>query len=317
MEITAQLVKQLRDKTGAGMMDCKKALIEANGDIASAEEYLRKKGLMDAKKKSTRTAADGLVAVAVSDDRQTASIVELNSETDFVARNEKFQELASELAKIALKNEDVLSEEFPSGKTAKEEIEHLVSLVGENITFRRAKKVHVDMGLIATYVHSAVQPNMGKIGVLVALEPEGACCECCSNPEKRERAMEAVTELGKKLAMHIAAANPTYLCSKCVPQEAIDKEKEIALAQAKEVGRPADVAAKIAEGRAKKYIEETAFMEQIFVMDGKTKVKDVIEKFNKDNGVHIKVSSYTKFVLGEGIEKTATNFAEEVASFMK
>ena len=305
MEITAQLVKQLRDKTGAGMMDCKKALIEANGDMTSAEEYLRKKGLMDAKKKSTRTAADGLVAVAVSDDKKTASIVEINSETDFVARNEKFQNLASELAMLALQNEDVLNTQFPSGKTAKEEIEQLVSLVGENITFRRAKKVTVSNGLIATYVHSAVQPNMGKIGVLVTLETEGSYC-----PEK-------TSELGKKLAMHIAAANPTYLCPKCVPQDAIDKEKEIALAQAKEVGRPADVAAKIAEGRAKKYLEETVLLEQIFVMDGKTKVKDVIEKFNKDNGFNIKVTDFTKFVLGEGIEKTVTNFAEEVASFMK
>ncbi|MBQ9335535.1 MAG: elongation factor Ts [Alphaproteobacteria bacterium] len=305
MEITAQLVKQLRDKTGAGMMDCKRALVEADGDMVSAEEYLRKKGLMDAKKKSARTAADGLVAIAVSEDKQTASIVELNSETDFVARNEKFQELSSELAKIALKNENVLDETCSSGKKAKEEIDQLISLVGENITFRRAKRVTVSHGVISSYMHSAVQPNMGKIGVLVAIETEGECCPCTTE------------EFGKKLAMHIAAANPTYFCSKCVPQEVIDKEKEIALAQAKEIGQKEEIAQKMAEGRAKKYIAENAFMEQIFVMDGKTKISDLIEKFNKDNGFNIKVTGYTKFVLGEGIEKPVTNFAEEVASFTK
>ena len=305
MEITAQLVKQLREKTGAGMMDCKKALIETHGDIASAEEYLRKKGLMDAAKKSTRTAADGLVAIAISDDKKTAAIVELNSETDFVARNEKFQELASSIAKVALRTEDVLHEKLPSGKTVKEEIDQLISLVGENITFRRAKKVMVNHGIISSYIHNAVTTDMGKIGVLVALEAEGTICT------------EKTGELGKKIAMHIAASNPLYLCSKCVPQDVIAKEKEIALAKAKEIGRPDDIAAKIAEGCVKKYLEENALIEQIYVMDGKSKIKDVIDKFNKDNGFDIKISEFTKFVLGEGIEKKETNFAEEVASFMK
>lgn len=305
MEITAQLVKQLREKTGAGMMDCKRALIETEGNIEAAEEHLRKKGLMDAAKKSSRTAADGLIAIAVADDKKTASIVELNSETDFVARNEKFQDLASGIATIALKTEDVLSEKFPDGKTVKDEIDHLISLVGENMTFRRAKKVTVENGVIAAYIHNAVKPNMGKIGVLVALEANG------------EFSQSKAEELGKKIAMHVAAANPSYLCSKCVPADVVAKEKEIAIAQAKELGKPDNIAEKMAEGRVKKFFEESTLIEQVFVMDGKAKVQEVVDKFNKENGSDIKIAGFTKFVLGEGIEKVETNFAEEVASFMK
>lgn len=305
MEITAQLVKQLREKTEAGMMDCKRALIETEGNIEAAEEHLRKKGLMDAAKKSSRTAADGLIAIAVADDKKTASIVELNSETDFVARNEKFQDLASGIATIALKTEDVLSEKFPDGKTVKDEIDHLISLVGENMTFRRAKKVTVENGVIAAYIHNAVKPNMGKIGVLVALEANG------------EFSQSKAEELGKKIAMHVAAANPSYLCSRCVPADVVAKEKEIAIAQAKELGKPDNIAEKMAEGRVKKFFEESTLIEQVFVMDGKAKVQEVVDKFNKENGSDIKIAGFTKFVLGEGIEKVETNFAEEVASFMK
>lgn len=305
MEITAQLVKQLREKTGAGMMDCKRALIETEGNIEAAEEHLRKKGLMDAAKKSSRTAADGLIAIAVADDKKTASVVELNSETDFVARNEKFQDLASGIATIALKTEDVLSEKFPDGKTVKDEIDHLISLVGENMTFRRAKKVTVENGVIAAYIHNAVKPNMGKIGVLVALEANG------------EFSQSKAEEFGKKIAMHVAAANPSYLCSKCVPADVVAKEKEIAIAQAKELGKPDNIAEKMAEGRVKKFFEESTLIEQVFVMDGKAKVQEVVDKFNKENGSDIKIAGFTKFVLGEGIEKVETNFAEEVASFMK
>lgn len=306
MEITAQLVKQLRDKTGAGMMDCKKALIENNGNLESAEEYLRKKGLMDAAKKSSRTAADGLVSVIISDDKKSAAIVEVNSETDFVARNDKFQDLVRGIARVALKNDkDIISEKFPSGNTVKEEIDHLISLIGENMTFRRAKKVEVKNGLISSYIHNATASEMGKIGVLVAFEAEGEFC-----PEK-------LGEFGRKIAMHIAAANPSYLCPKCVPEDIIAKEKDIAVAKAKELGKPDNIAEKIAEGQVKKYFEETTLLEQVFVMDGKSKVKDVIDAFNKQNGFNVKISEFVKFVLGEGIEKTETNFAEEVASFIK
>ena len=204
-----------------------------------------------------------------------------------------------------MRTEDVLHEKLPSGKTVKEEIDQLISLVGENITFRRAKKVMVSHGIISSYIHSAVNPNMGKIGVLVAIEADGSFCS------------EKLGDLGKKIAMHIAAANPIYICSKCVAPAILEKEKEIARAKAKETGKPDEIAEKIAEGCVKKYLEENALSDQIFVIDGKSKVREVIEKFCKDNGIVIRIPEFTKFVLGEGIEKKETNFAEEVASFMK
>ena len=309
MEINAKLVKELRDKTGAGMMDCKRALIETNGDIEVAVEHLRKKGLMDAEKKSSRTAADGLVSIALSSDKKSAAIVEVNSETDFVARNEKFQDLVSNIASVALDDDagdKILSTKYPSSeKTVKEEIDLLISLVGENMTFRRAKRLSVSNGIISSYIHNAVKPGMGKIGVLVAFEANGRF-----DVQKAE-------ELGKRIAMHIAAANPTYLCPDCVPQNVIDKEKEIVIAQAKELGKPENIAEKMAEGRVKKFFEESTLLDQVFVMDGKTKVRDVIECFNKENETELKISEFVKFVLGEGIEKVETNFAEEVQSFIK
>lgn len=309
MEISARLVKQLRDRTGAGMMDCKRALVEMDGDIEAATKYLRKKGLMDAAKKSSRIAADGLISIAILADKKSAAIVEINSETDFVARNEKFQDIVSKIATVALGNDlinSILSAKYPnSEKTIKEEIDLLISLIGENITLRRAKRISVKNGIISSYIHNIITPAMGKIGVLVALEAEGDFCAT-----KAE-------EFGKRIAMHIAAANPTYLCPKCVPQDIIDKEKEIVLSQAKELGKPENIAEKMAEGRIAKFIEESTLIEQIFVMDGKTKIKDVLEAFNKENGFNIKIASFSKFVLGEGIAKTETNFAEEVQSFMR
>ncbi|MDR1391315.1 MAG: translation elongation factor Ts [Holosporales bacterium] len=305
MEVTALLVKQLRDKTSAGMMDCKRALLENNGNLEAAEEYLRKKGLMDAVKKSSRTAADGLIAIAVSEDKKMASMVEINSETDFVARNEKFQKMLGEIAKIALKAENVIDEKFSSGKTVKEEIDQLISLVGENLTFRRAKRGEAVNGLVSTYIHNAVNPGMGKIGVLLHLEAEKNFC-----PEKLD-------EFGRKISMHIAAANPTYLSQNCVPQLVIEKEKEIIMAQAKDLGKPENIAEKMAEGRVKKFFEECVLLEQIFVMDGKLKIREALDAFNKETGFNVKIFDFTKYVLGEGIEKGETNFAEEVASFIK
>ena len=306
MEISAKLVKELRDKTGAGMMDCKRALVENDGNLEVAEDHLRKKGLMDAAKKSSRTAADGLVAFAISDDKKSAAIVEVNSETDFVARNEKFQNIVDGIANVALTTESVLDAKFPgSDKTVKDEVDLLISLVGENMTFRRSQKASVKNGAIAAYIHNAIKPGMGKIGVLVSLEAEGAFDS------------NKVEDFGKKIAMHIAAANPTYLCSKCVPADVVAKEKEIVMAQAKELGKPENIAEKMAEGRVKKFFEECALVEQVFVMDGKAKVSEVVDAFNKANGCNVSISGFTKFVLGEGIEKVEVNFAEEVASFMK
>ncbi|MDR1475856.1 MAG: translation elongation factor Ts [Holosporales bacterium] len=308
MEISAKLVKELRDKTGAGMMDCKRALIEMDGDLTTAAEYLRKKGLMDAAKKSSRTASDGLIACYVQDDRKTATIIEMNAETDFVARNEKFQDVVARITRVAVECDsvdEILEAKFPgTSKTVREEIDSLIAVIGENMNLRRGKRISVKNGVISSYIHGAIISGMGKIGVLVALEWEG------------EFDHTAADELGKKLAMHIAAASPAYLCSKCVPQDVIDKEKEIVLAQAKDTGKPDNIAVKMAEGRIKKFFEENVLLEQVFVIDGKTKVADFVDNFNKQYGAKLSISSFTKFVLGEGIEKRESNFAEEVRSFV-
>ncbi len=309
MEISAKLVKQLRDQTGAGMMDCKRALVENNGDIEASAEYLRKKGLMDAAKKSSRTAADGLIAFELCDLKKCASIVELNSETDFVAKNEKFQSLANNIAKVVLNgsddvNEIMSSKYIDSSNTVKEEIDSLISLIGENMTLRRAKKISVENGVIAAYMHNAVTSNLGKIGVLVALESE---------TDQKDKLME----FGKKIAMHIAAANPSYLCEKCVPNDVIEKEKSIIIAQAQEMGKPQEIANKMAESKVKKFFEDVVLLDQFFVMDNKLRISEVVEQFSKEIGSPVKISTFVKFVLGEGIEKTESNFAEEVMSFVK
>jgi elongation factor Ts len=303
--ISATLVKQLRDKTGAGMMDCKRALAENGGDIQAAEDYLRKKGLMDAAKKSSRPTANGLVAVVTSSDEKSAAVVEVNSETDFVARNDKFQRLVCEIANIALVTDDVMGACITAGSSLKNEIDTLISLVGENIVFRRAQTIRVENGVISTYVHGAICPGMGKIGVLVALEAQ------------REFDRNRLDGFGRKIAMHITAANPSYLCQCCVPCDVVTKEREIAIAQAVELGKPRDIAEKIADGRIKKFYEECVLLDQLFALDGKTKVSDAIEIFNKESGYEVKVAGFTKLVLGEGIEKVESNFAEEVASFIK
>jgi elongation factor Ts len=309
MEVSAKLVKELRDKTGAGMMDCKRALIETECNLEAAAEHLRKKGLMDAAKKSSRTTADGLIAFSLSSDSKAASIIEVNSETDFVARNEKFQDVVSGIANISLEHESldtVLDSKFSgTGKTVREEIDLLISLVGENVNFRRCQRLSVKNGAISSYMHGAIKPGMGKIGVLVAIESETPC-----DPSE-------VDSIGKKLAMHIAAANPSYLCQKCVPQDVIAKEKEIILAQAAENGKPPEIAEKMADGRIKKFFEECVLLDQILVIDGKTKISSYIDDFNKAHGTTLKVTSFIKYVLGEGIEKQETNFAEEVKSFIK
>ncbi|MDR1488693.1 MAG: translation elongation factor Ts [Holosporales bacterium] len=311
MEVSAKLVKELRDKTGAGMMDCKRALLESGADIETAVEYLRKKGLMDAAKKASRTAADGLIAFAISDDKTKASIIELNSETDFVAKNDKFQALACEIAKIALQCDDlsldgILGASY-TGKnnTVKEEIDSLISLVGENMSLRRSEQLTTKVDTtIAGYMHNAVSSNLGKIGVLVAIK---------SNSDNYNR----LNEFGRRIAMHIAAANPAYLSVDEVPSSVIAKEKSIILEQAKEIGKPADIAEKMAEGRVKKFMEEIVLLEQVFVMDSKLKVREVIENFSKEISKEVSVVKFIKYVLGEGIKKTESNFAEEVMSFIK
>ncbi len=302
-EITASLVKELRDKTGAGMMDCKKALGENNGDIEAAVDWLRKKGLAAAAKKSGRVAAEGLVAVAA--DGTTGVAVELNSETDFVARNDKFQEFVRNVASVALKAggdvEKLKSAQYPgSGRNVTDEVTHQIATIGENMNLRRSVGLSVSQGVVATYMHSAVAPGLGKIGVLVALESAG---------DKAK--LEA---LGKQIAMHVAAASPLFLNVESVDKSALDRERAVLTEQAAASGKPANVVEKMVEGRIRKYYEEVVLLEQVYVIDTEKKISQVIEAAGKDIGAPIKLVGFVRYALGEGIEKEQSDFAAEVAA---
>jgi elongation factor Ts len=301
-EITAALVKDLREKTGAGMMDCKKALGETGGDLDAAIDWLRKKGLSAASKKAGRVAAEGLVAVAVKDN--SGAIVEVNSETDFVGRNPQFQALASGVAAVALGTGDDLAKieaaAFPgSSRNVKDEVTHAIATIGENMTLRRAKKLTVDNGVVVSYVHSALADGLGKLGVLVALKSTG----------KRE----VVEQIGKQVAMHIAAANPQSLSTKDLDQALVERERTVLTDQAAGSGKPADIIAKMVEGRIRKFYQEVVLLEQTFVIDGETPVGKAVEKAAKDAGAPIEITGFVRFQLGEGIEKKADDFAAEVA----
>ncbi len=301
-EITAALVKDLREKTGAGMMDCKKALGETGGDVDAAVDWLRKKGLSAAAKKAGRVAAEGLVALSIADN--AGALVELNAETDFVARNPQFQALAAGIAKVALTTgDDVAAIEavaFPgSERNVKDEITNAIATIGENMTLRRAKRLTVDGGAVIGYVHSALGDGIGKLGVLVALK----------SAAKRE-ALEAI---GKQLAMHIAAANPQSLSTKDLDPAAVERERTVLTDQAAGSGKPADIIAKMVEGRIRKFYQEVVLLEQTFVIDGETQVAKAIEKAGKDAGSPIELVAFARFQLGEGIEKKTDDFAAEVA----
>lgn len=300
-EITANTIKELREMTGAGMMDCKKALTESNGNIQEAVDWLRKKGLSTAAKKSGRVAAEGLVAVASNG--TTGSMIELNSETDFVARNEKFQALAQTLVQLALtEGKDVekmkAAKEPKSGLPVAELISQNVGTIGENMNLRRSAQLSVSKGVVCTYVHSAVAPGLGKIGVLVALESEG---------DKAELEM-----LGKQIAMHVAAAKPDALTIAEVNPAKLEREKAVLKEQAIASGKAPDIAEKMVEGRVRKYYEEVVLLEQIFVMDNKSKISQVVEATAKKIGKPVQVTAFAHFKLGEGIEKAETDFAAEV-----
>lgn len=302
-EITASLVKELREKTGAGMMDCKKALTETSGDLEGAVDWLRKKGLAAAAKKAGRVAAEGLVAVATSD--TVGAVVEVNSETDFVARNERFQAFANEVARQALTGNgdlDTLQQaQYPeTGRTIGEEVTHMVATIGENMNLRRIARIEVGSGAVASYVHNALAPNLGKIGVLVGLESTG----------DRDRLLE----LGKQIAMHIAAARPEALNIEDVDSSALDRERSVLADQARASGKPEEIIAKMVEGRLRKYYEEVVLLEQVYVIDGENKVRKVVENFAKELGAPVKVVGFKRFVLGEGIEKEQSDFAAEVAA---
>jgi elongation factor Ts len=302
-EITAALVKELREKTGAGMMDCKKALAETAGDLEAAVDWLRKKGLAAAAKKAGRVAAEGLVAVAAAGTRGVA--VEVNAETDFVARNEQFQGFASTVAKVALDAgsdvEAIKAAAFPgAGKSVAEQLTALIATIGENMNLRRAARLEVSQGVVATYMHSAAAPGLGKIGVLVALESAGDTAK-----------LEA---LGKQIAMHVAAANPLFLDVSSVDSSALDRERAVLTEQAQASGKPAAVIEKMVEGRVRKYYEEVCLLEQVFVIDQENKISKVVDNAAKDVGAPIKLTGFVRFALGEGIEKEEKDFAAEVAA---
>jgi elongation factor Ts len=301
-EITAAAVKELRERTGAGMMDCKKALAETNGDMEAAIDWLRTKGLAAAAKKSGRTAAEGLVGVAVEGGR--GAVVEVNSETDFVAKNEQFQEFVRTVAGLALNGagtvESLLAASWPAGGTVEEKLTNNIATIGENQSLRRSAVLQVENGVVVPYVHNAAAPGLGKIGVLVALESTG---------DKGR-----LEQLGKQLAMHIAAANPLALTGEELDPATIERERAIATEKAKESGKPADIVEKMVEGSIAKFRKENALLSQLFVMDNKTRVEDVVKGAGKDAGAEIALKAYVRFQLGEGIEKKADDFAAEVAA---
>lgn len=291
MAISAELIKQLRQKTSAGFTACKEALVETDGNIKAAEDYLRKKGLTDALKKSSRVAADGLVSCYVSDDLKCGSIVEINSETDFVAKNEKFQSFVTDVTTIALNvdQEKILNTPFKnSDHSVGDELNFLISVIGENIQFKRSQHFSVQNGIIGTYTHNAVAPgsHMGKIGVLVCLENDN------SDYDKN-----IAKQFGKKVAMHIAASNPRYLTIDDVSEETLNIEKNIAKDQAIAAGKAA-VADKIAMGRVKKFYEEVVLSEQLYFEDNKSTVLQVLAKFNKDNTTNFKITAFARYMLG-------------------
>jgi len=302
-EITAALVKQLRDKTGAGMMDAKKALVENGGDIEASADWLREKGILKAAKKADRIAAEGLIGVASGG--KSAALVEVNSETDFVARNEGFQKAVREVAELALANNgDVLKLAHATssmGGTVNEMLQSLVATIGENMTLRRAAAISVSEGVVATYIHNQAADGMGKIGVLVALESPGDASR--------------LTDLGRKVAMHIASMKPLAATTDELDPAVVEKERQILTAQAAESGKPANVVEKMVEGRIRKFYQESVLVEQAFVMDPDVTVGKFIENAGKNMGSPVKLKGFLKFEVGEGIEKATSDFAAEVASF--
>ncbi len=301
-EITAASVKELRERTGAGMMDCKKALNETSGDMEAAIDWLRTKGLAAAAKKAGRTAAEGLVGVHVVGTMGAA--VEVNSETDFVAKNEQFQDFVRNVAQLALATGNDVEElgraQYPGGGSVSEVLTANIATIGENQSLRRAQLLEVGDGVVVPYVHNAAAPGLGKIGVLVALESTG---------DKAK--LEA---LGKQLAMHIAAAAPLALNGDQLDPAMIERERAIATEKASESGKPADIVAKMVDGAIAKFRKENALMSQLFVMDNKSKIEDVIAAEAKTLGAPVVLKNYVRFQLGEGIEKKESDFAAEVAA---
>jgi len=301
-EITAASVKELRERTGAGMMDCKKALAENNGEMEASIDWLRAKGLAAAAKKAGRTAAEGLVGVAVEGNR--GAVVEVNSETDFVAKNEVFQDFVRNVARLALTagtDVEVLgAAQYPEGGTVQEKLTDNIAKIGENQSLRRAAVLEVNEGAVVAYVHNQVAPGLGKIGVLVALESAAPA--------------DTLTQLGKQIAMHVAAAHPQALDADSLDPALVDRERSIAMEKAKESGKPQNIIEKMVEGGLAKFRKDNALLSQLFVMDNKTPVAEVVAQAAKDAGTGIQLIGFVRFQLGEGIEKKQEDFAAEVAA---
>ncbi len=305
MAFTATDVKTLRERTGAGMMDCKKSLEETGGDIEAAVDLLRSKGLAAAAKKSSRTAAEGLVGVAVAASGTRGVAVEVNSETDFVARNDQFQDFVRKTTEIALSQssddiEALKAAAYPDGGTVSDKLTSNVVTIGENQQVRRMKTVAVSSGVVVPYMHNAAAPALGKIGVLVALESEAGA--------------DVLEPLGKQIAMHIAAAFPLSLDASGLDADMTERERKIAAERAAESGKSAEVQAKMVAGAIAKFAKDNALLSQIFVMDNKTTIAQVVEQAGKAAGTKIVLTDFVRFQLGEGIEKAKTDFAAEVAA---
>jgi len=301
-DISAKAVKELREKTGAGMMDCKKALAENDGDLEAAVDWLRTKGLAAAAKKAGRVAAEGLVAVQINGNK--GAVCEVNAETDFVARNDAFQTLVGNIAKLALDAADIDAlngMDYPgTGRTVAEEVTHNVATIGENMNIRRIASLSVENGVLSSYVHNQLVPGLGKIAVLVALESDAGT--------------DGLEEVGKQIAMHIAAARPQSIGIDDLDQDAVERERQVLVDQARESGRPDNIIEKMVEGRLRKFYEEVCLLEQTFVIDGESKLSKVVENAGKTAGGTVKVTGFKLFVLGEGIEKKEEDFAAEVAA---
>jgi elongation factor Ts len=298
--ITANMVKDLRDKTGAGMMDCKAALTETNGDMEAAIDWLRKKGISKAAKKAGRAAAEGLVGVAVG--QGAGALVEINAETDFVARNEEFKDFVKRAAVLALQEEGDLERLLAAphaGTTVKEALTSLVAKIGENMSVRRSAALSVNPGVVAAYVHNATSPELGKIGVLVALK---------STADQAQ-----LSPLAKQLAMHVAAASPLAITPEHLSKDVVERERNVQWELARQSGKPDAVIEKMMEGRMRKFYEDTVLLSQTFVIDGETQVGKMLEKWGKELGAPMAIEGFVRFQVGEGIEKVESDFADEVA----
>lgn len=304
MSLNANLIKELREKSGAGIVDCKNALLENDNDVEKSIDWLRKKGLSVAAKKSGRVAAEGLVGVHIA--KNEACLIEINSETDFVSRNEQFQKFVSDCSKIALTTDGSLeslikSNYMESDHTVEDELTKNVATIGENLNIRRIEKISLDEpGTIVSYVHNSVSESLGKIAVILSLK---------SNAEQ-----SSLLEFGKKIAMHIAASNPISLNLESLDTKIIEKEKQVLMEQAISSGKPKDIAEKMVEGRVRKFCEEVVLLEQTFVIDGKSKIKDILKQYSNELGSEVSIDAFKMLILGQGIEVEEKDFAAEVAA---